>query len=73
MDDKEIINCIRQKNHAELAFLEDPSLVYDNEYHLGYRYFLLESKLEDTSEALDEIISTFKSESNAFEYLGRTA
>ncbi len=73
MDDKEIINCIRQKNHAELAFLEDPNLVYDNEYHLGYRYFLLESKLEDTSEALDEIISTFKSESNAFEYLGRTA
>lgn len=73
MDDKKIINCIRQKNHAELAFLEDPNLVYNNEYYLGYRYFLLESKLEDTSKVLDEIISTLKSESNAFEYLGRVA
>ncbi|HIF5563980.1 TPA: DUF2971 domain-containing protein [Vibrio parahaemolyticus] len=73
MDDKEIIDCIKKKHHAELAFLEDPALVHDNEYYLGYRYFLLESKLEDTSEVLDEIILTFKNESNAFEYLGRVA
>ncbi|HHG3213586.1 TPA: DUF2971 domain-containing protein [Vibrio parahaemolyticus] len=73
MEDNEIIDCIRNGYHSRIRFLDDTRTINENEYYLGYRYFLLESKGKDTKEVFEGIVSKYNDESKALDYLGSVA
>ncbi|HIF6082911.1 TPA: DUF2971 domain-containing protein [Vibrio parahaemolyticus] len=73
MEDNEIITCIRNRYHSRISFLDDTKTINENQYYLGYKYFLWESKGKDTKKVLEDIICKYNDESSALEYLGRVA
>lgn len=73
VSDKEIIEWIKRKSYSSLAFLDDCWVSSENEWYLGFYYFVLDLKQEDHKKVFDEIISRHGSESSAYLYLGKTA
>ena len=73
IDDKKVINWIKNQNYSNLTFLEECWKSSENEWHLGFYYFIQYLKQESTQDVLNAIISRFDNESAAYCYLGNTA
>ncbi|CAK2765760.1 DUF2971 domain-containing protein [Vibrio crassostreae] len=73
IDDKKIINWIKNQEFSNLAFLDDFWRSHDNEWYLGFYYFIHYLKQESLDDVLAEAISRHGDESSAYYYLGNTA
>ncbi|MEZ7491722.1 hypothetical protein QO198_09170 [Pseudoalteromonas distincta] len=73
MDDKEIIDLMRNGRYSSLEFLEDDKLLSVNKNYLGYLYFILDLKSYPTAEVLNKISENKGGLDNAYEYLGQIA
>lgn len=73
MNNKEIINAIRDRKYSKLYHLDRERLSQENPNYLGFLYFIKKSKAEDTKEIFDEILNKFKTESLSYNYLGEIA
>ncbi|MEI7065127.1 DUF2971 domain-containing protein [Dickeya chrysanthemi] len=73
MDEKEVVNLIKNKKHSRLSFLEDERKLVDNDDYYGFLYFLLESKNEDKKDILEKISNIYGGLFYAYLYLGDVA
>ncbi|WP_026339301.1 DUF2971 domain-containing protein [Psychromonas ossibalaenae] len=73
IEDEKIINWIKNQEFSNLAFLDDCWRSHDNEWYLGFYYFIHYLKQESLDDVLAEAISRHGDESSAYYYLGNTA
>lgn len=73
IDDKNIINWIKNQEFSNLAFLDNCWRSHENEWYLGFYYFIHYLKQESLDDVLAEAISRHGDESSAYYYLGNTA
>lgn len=73
ISDKKIIEWIKNKAYSKLTFLEDNWLSSENEWYLGFYYFMQDFKQEDLLDIFSAIVSRFDDKSSAYCYLGNTA
>ncbi|MFA0330744.1 hypothetical protein AB4526_16965 [Vibrio cyclitrophicus] len=73
IDDKKIINWIKNQEFSNLAFLDDCWRSHDNEWYLGFYYFIQYLKQDSLDDVMAEAISRHGDESSAYCYLGNTA
>lgn len=71
MDDKEIIESIRNRRFSVLDFLESAEVLEKNKNYIGYLYFMRDLKSEPTEGILSKICEVEGSVDRAYEYLGR--
>lgn len=73
IDDKQIINWIKNQEFSKLTFLDNCWQSYENEWYLGFYYFIQYLKQECLDDVIAELISRHRNESSAYSYLGDTA
>ena len=73
IDDKKIISWIKDQEFSKLTFLDSCWQSDDNEWHLGFYYFIQYLKQECLDDVIAEVISRYSDESSAYCYLGDTA
>ena len=73
ISDKKIIEWINNKNYSKLTFLEECWLSSENEWYLGFYYFMQDFKQENKQDTFSAIVSRFDGMSSAYCYLGNTA
>ncbi|MEL0658344.1 DUF2971 domain-containing protein [Psychromonas arctica] len=73
ISEKEIITAIKAKHYSALTFLEESRGASENEWYLGFYYFIQDLKQENTQTTFNEIVSKYGNESSAYCYLGDTA
>lgn len=73
IDDKKIISWIKDQEFSKLTFLDSCWQSDDNEWHLGFYYFIQYLKQECLDDVIAEVISRHSDESSAYSYLGDTA
>ncbi|MBH0010641.1 DUF2971 domain-containing protein [Pseudoalteromonas sp. NZS100_1] len=73
MDDKKVIDLIRNGRFSILDFFEEDDVLGKNENYLGYLYFMRDLKSEPTAEILSKICEVEGSIDLAYEYLGQIA
>ncbi|MFW1757103.1 DUF2971 domain-containing protein [Acinetobacter guillouiae] len=73
IEDKKIIKWIRSKNYSKLSFLEKCWSSSENEWYLGFYYFVQDLKQRDKESIFKEISLKFGSEAKAYLYLGNVA
>ena len=73
VSDKKIIDWIENKNYSKLTFLDECWLSSENEWYLGFYYFIQDFKQESKQDVFKSIVSRFDGESSAYCYLGNTA
>ncbi|ELJ8516553.1 DUF2971 domain-containing protein [Vibrio cholerae] len=73
IDNKEIINWIKNQEFSKLTFLAHCWQSHDNEWYLGFYYFIQYLKQECCDDVIAEITSRHGDESSAYCYLGDTA
>ncbi|MGY3571827.1 DUF2971 domain-containing protein [Vibrio paucivorans] len=72
-DDKAIISWIENQEFSELTFLDNCWQSHENEWYLGFYYFIQYLKEENLDDILTEATSRHGDESSAYRYLGDTA
>jgi hypothetical protein len=73
ISDKKIIEWIKSKAYSKLTFLEDHWLSSENEWYLGFYYFMQDFKQGDLQHIFSVIVSRLDDRSSAYCYLGNTA
>ncbi|QPG35000.1 DUF2971 domain-containing protein [Vibrio europaeus] len=73
IDDKNIINWIKNQEFSNLSFLDDCWRSHENKWYLGFYYFIQYLKQESLDDVIAEAISQHGDESSAYCYLGKTA
>ncbi|MDO6763698.1 DUF2971 domain-containing protein [Agarivorans sp. 1_MG-2023] len=73
ISDKEIEKHLKRRRFSRLQFLKQTYQDEGNEKHIGYYYFLLMLRYQDTSEVFEQIILRRGCESQAYSYLGNVA
>lgn len=73
IEDKKIINWIKNQEFSKLTFLDNCWLSHENELYLGFYYFIQYLKQECFDDVIAEAISRYSDESSAYCYLGDTA
>lgn len=73
IDDKEIIDWIKNQEFSKLTFLDNCWQSYENEWYLGFYYFIQYLKQECLDDVIAEVTSRQGDESSAYCYLGHTA
>jgi len=73
IDDKKIINWIKKQEFSKLTFLDNFWQSHDNEWYLGFYYFIQYLKQECFDDVIAEVTSRHDDESSAYCYLGDTA
>ncbi len=73
IDDKKIINWIKNQEFSKLTFLDNCWQSDENEWYLGFYYFIQYLKQECFDDVIAEVTSRHGDESSAYCYLGDTA
>jgi len=73
IDNKKVINWIKNQDYSNLIFLDECWQSSENEWYLGFYYFVQYLKQESTHDVFSAIVSRFDCESFAYCYLGDTA
>ncbi len=73
IDDKKIINWIKNQDFSKLTFLDNCWQSHENEWYLGFYYFIQYLKQECFEDVIAEVTSRHGDESSAYCYLGDTA
>lgn len=73
IDDKKIISWIKDQEFSKLTFLNGCWLSDENEWYLGFYYFIQYLKQECLDDVIAEVTSRHGDESSAYCYLGDTA
>lgn len=73
IEDKKIIKWIRNKNYSKLSFLEKCWSTSENEWYLGFYYFVQDLKQGDKKSIFKEISLKLGSDASAYLYLGDVA
>lgn len=73
IDDKKIISWIKNQEFSKLTFLDNCWQSDENEWYLGFYYFIQYLKQECLDDVIAEVISRYSDESSAYCYLGDTA
>jgi hypothetical protein len=73
IDDKLIITWIKKQEFSKLTFLDNCWQSHENEWYLGFYYFIQYLKQECLDDVMAEVTSRHGDESSAYCYLGDTA
>lgn len=73
IDNKRIINWIKNREFSKLTFLDNCWQSHENEWYLGFYYFIQYLKQECLDDVIAEVTSRHGDESSAYCYLGDTA
>lgn len=73
IDDKMIINWIKNQEFSKLTFLDNCWQSHENEWYLGFYYFIQYIKQECFDDVIAEVTSRHGDESSTYCYLGDTA
>ena len=73
IDDKKVIDWIKNQDYSNLEFMEECWQSSENKWYLGFYYFIQYLKQESTHDIFDAIVSRSDSKSSAYCYLGDTA
>lgn len=73
IDDKVIINWIKNQEFSKLTFLDNCWQFDENKWYLGFYYFIQYLKQECLDDVIAEVTSRHSDESSAYCYLGDTA
>lgn len=73
VDDKKLIDWIKNQEFSKLAFLDKCWDTHENEWYIGFYYFIQYLKQENLDGVLAKIISRYHNESSAYCYLGDVA
>lgn len=73
IDDKQIINWIKNRKFSKLTFLDNCWQTDENKWYLGFYYFIQYLKQECLDDVIAEVISRHGDESSVYCYLGDTA
>lgn len=73
IDDKKIINWIKNQEFSKLTFLDDCWQLHENDSYLGFYYFIQYLKQESLDSVITEVTSRYGDESSAYCYLGDIA
>lgn len=73
IDDKQIINWIKNQEFSKLTFLDSCWQSDENEWYLGFYYFIQYLKQECLDDVMAEVTSRHGDKSSAYCYLGDTA
>ncbi|AYO13887.1 DUF2971 domain-containing protein [Vibrio owensii] len=73
IDDKKIISWIKNQEFSKLTFLDNCWQSDENEWYLGFYYFIQYLKQECLDDVIAEVTSRHSDESSAYCYLGDTA
>ncbi|WP_050646637.1 DUF2971 domain-containing protein [Vibrio coralliirubri] len=73
IDDKKIISWIKDQEFSKLTFLDSCWQSDENEWYLGFYYFIQYLKQECLDDVIAEVTSRHGDESSAYCYLGDTA
>lgn len=72
-DDKKLIDWIKNQEFSKLAFLDKCWDTHENDWYLGFFYFVQYLKQESLDDVWAKIVSRYHGESSAYCYLGDTA
>ncbi|OEF50248.1 hypothetical protein A1OW_11170 [Enterovibrio norvegicus] len=72
-DDKKLIDWIKNQEFSKVAFLAECWDTHENEWYLGFYYFIQYLKQENLDDVLAKIVSRYHNESSAYCYLGDVA
>ena len=73
INDKKIIDWIKNQEFSKLTFLDNCWQSHDNEWYLGFYYFIQYLKQECLDDVIAEVTSRHGDESSTYCYLGDTA
>ncbi|MDD9194888.1 DUF2971 domain-containing protein [Aliivibrio sp. S3MY1] len=73
IDEKTIIEWIKKQEFSKLTFLDECWRSHQNEWYLGFYYFIQYLKQENLDDVFSEISSRHENDSSAYCYLGDTA
>ncbi|MBT0074536.1 DUF2971 domain-containing protein [Vibrio alginolyticus] len=73
IDNKTVIDWIKNKEFSNLAFLDNYWRSHENEWYIGFYYFIQHLKRESLDDVIAEVVSRQGDESSAYCYLGKTA
>ncbi|MCW3172944.1 DUF2971 domain-containing protein [Shewanella subflava] len=73
IEDKQIINWIKNQEFSKLTFLDSSWQFDENEWYLGFYYFIQYLKQECLDDVIAEVTLRHGDESSAYRYLGDTA
>lgn len=73
VDDKKLIGWIKNQEFSKLTFLDKSWDTHENEWYIGFYYFIQYLKQENLDGVLAKIISRYHNESSAYCYLGDVA
>lgn len=73
IDDKQIINWIKNRKFSKLTFLDNCWQSDENKWYLGFYYFIQYLKQECLDDVIAEVTSRHGDESSVYCYLGDTA
>lgn len=73
IDDKKIISWIKNQEFSKLNFLDNCWQSHENEWYLGFYYFIQYLKQECLDDVMAEVTSRHSDESSAYCYLGDAA
>ncbi|PMG45658.1 hypothetical protein BCU90_17490 [Vibrio lentus] len=73
IDDKTVIDWIKNHEFSKLTFLDQCWRSHDNEWYLGFYYFIQYLKQESLDDVIAEATSRHGDKSSAYCYLGDTA
>ncbi len=73
VSDKKIIEWIRKQSFSKLTFLDDCWQAHENDFYLGFYYFVQQLKQNSTNDVFEHLVSRMGDLANVYCYLGDVA